>query len=198
MHQLWVIAGPNGSGKTTLARRHLIGRLPVVNPDEIAAELDPERPTSPEAAIKAGRKALLRQKELMTGRKSFAVETTLSGHRELAMMREAKAAGYKVNLVYLCTETPLASIGRIVQRTSDGGHFVPRKDIERRWGRSLANLPEAVSLADRAYLLDNSRSRMRLVVSIENGRLKRMSNFPPRWVTKAKVPIVDQSLGMGV
>ncbi|MEK9499123.1 hypothetical protein V2H77_22210 [Photorhabdus sp. P32] len=34
--QLWVIAGPNGAGKSTLVRRHLTGKLPVVNPDDIA------------------------------------------------------------------------------------------------------------------------------------------------------------------
>jgi|GEM_PF-3753757 Uncharacterized protein conserved in bacteria len=43
MHQLWIIAGPNGSGKTTLTQRHLAGRLPVLNPDEIALEIDRRR-----------------------------------------------------------------------------------------------------------------------------------------------------------
>ncbi|ETF02177.1 zeta toxin family protein [Advenella kashmirensis W13003] len=38
--KLWVVAGPNGAGKTTLTRRHLTGHLPVVNPDDIAAEID--------------------------------------------------------------------------------------------------------------------------------------------------------------
>ena len=38
--KLWAVAGPNGAGKTTLTRHHLTGHLPVVNPDDIAAEID--------------------------------------------------------------------------------------------------------------------------------------------------------------
>ena len=40
MPQLWVVAGPNGAGKSTLTRRYLAGRLPIVNPDDIAQALD--------------------------------------------------------------------------------------------------------------------------------------------------------------
>ena len=36
--QLWVIAGPNGAGKSTLADRYLAGRIPLINPDNIARE----------------------------------------------------------------------------------------------------------------------------------------------------------------
>ena len=39
MPQLWTIAGPNGAGKTTLVSRRVTRRVPVVNPDTIAAEL---------------------------------------------------------------------------------------------------------------------------------------------------------------
>jgi predicted ABC-type ATPase len=34
-----VIGGPNGAGKTTLVTSRVVGRLPVVNPDDIAAQL---------------------------------------------------------------------------------------------------------------------------------------------------------------
>jgi predicted ABC-type ATPase len=36
--QLWIIAGPNGAGKTTLTQAYFVQRIPVVNPDEIAAK----------------------------------------------------------------------------------------------------------------------------------------------------------------
>ncbi len=29
--QLWVIAGPNGAGKSTLVKRHILGKIEVVN-----------------------------------------------------------------------------------------------------------------------------------------------------------------------
>lgn len=34
--QLWVIAAPNGAGKSTLVKRHIMGKMAVVIPDDIA------------------------------------------------------------------------------------------------------------------------------------------------------------------
>lgn len=197
-HQLWIIAGPNGSGKTTLTRRHLVGRLPVINPDEIAKTLNPERPEDWKVAFQAGRQAVALQQKHLSERRTFAVETTFSGNRELALMRDAKAAGYKVNLVFVCTNAPRISIGRIANRVADGGHYVPGSDVMRRYQRSLANLPEGLALADRAWLLDNSKARMRLVASLERGVVKSMSNSLPRWVRSAKLPALEQAQGLSL
>lgn len=111
-------------------------------------------------------------------------------------MKEAKAAGYKVNLVFVCTDTPRISIGRIANRVADGGHYVPGADVVRRYQRSLSNLPEGLALADRAWILDNSRQRMRLVASIERGQVKSMINALPKWVRAAKLPVLEQAQGL--
>ncbi len=195
-HQLWIIAGPNGSGKTTLTRRHLTGRLPVINPDDIAKGLNPAHPEDPATAFQAGRRAVALQKKFIAEQRTFAVETTFSGNRETMLMKEAKAAGYKVNLVFICTDTPRISIGRIVNRVADGGHHVPGADVVRRYQRSLSNLPEGLALADRTWILDNSRTRMRLIASIERGQVKSMTNNLPRWVRNAKLPALEQAQGL--
>jgi predicted ABC-type ATPase len=195
-HQLWIIAGPNGSGKTTLTRRHLTGRLPVINPDDIAKGLNPAHPEDPATAFQAGRQAVALQKKLIAERRTFAVETTFSGNREAMLMKEAKAAGYKVNLVFVCTDTPRISIGRIANRVADGGHHVPGADVVRRYQRGLSNLPEGMALADRTWLLDNSRQRMRLIASLERGQVKSMVNALPRWVKGAKLPALEQAQGL--
>lgn len=195
--QVWIVAGPNGSGKTTFTRRHLIGRLSVVNPDEIAREIDPSRPETPEVALRAGREAIARRRQLVAAKASFAIETTFSGNSELAFMRAAKASGYKVNLIFVATASPLVSAGRVAGRVEDGGHFVSRRDIERRYYRSLENLAEGVALADRAWLIDNSSKRPRLVATLEQGREKASSMNLPKWVQAAKIPALNQGMGMG-
>ncbi|MCL4460535.1 MAG: hypothetical protein M1297_02320 [Nitrospirae bacterium] len=94
MPQLWVVAGPNGAGKTTIAERWLASRIPVISPDTLAGihGLSP---------LQAGKMAIREQEKLLSSRSSFAVDTTFSGNRELEMMRRAKAAGYKVNLIFI-------------------------------------------------------------------------------------------------
>ena len=195
-HQLWIVAGPNGSGKTTLTRQHLTGRLPVINPDDIAKSLNFTHPEDPATAFLAGRRAVALQKKFIAERRTFAVETTFSGNREIMLMKQAKAAGYKVNLVFVCIETPRVSIARIADRVTDGGHHVPGADVTRRYQRGLANLPEGLALADRAWLLDNSRSRMRLVAAIERNQVKTMINALPRWVKTARLPALEQAQGL--
>jgi predicted ABC-type ATPase len=94
MPQLWVIAGPNGAGKTTIADRWFARRIPVISPDYFAAK----QLLSP---VQAGRAALQEQERLLGEGTSFAIDTTLSGKRELALMKRATKMGYKTNLVFI-------------------------------------------------------------------------------------------------
>ena len=174
--QLWVIAGPNGAGKSTLADRYLAGRVPVINPDNIALEQPGIGPAQ------AGRKAIERRREHLLKRESFAWETTLSGRGELALLREAKDAGYKVNLVFIGIRDPGLSMLRITERVAAGGHPVPASDVVRRFERSLGNLPDAMGLADRTLVLDNSDKRRRLVLVRERDHSRYQAKSVPRWL----------------
>ena len=87
-----------------------------MNPDTIAQEqlgIDP---------IQAGKLALLRQQKHIATGESFAWETTLSGKRELELMREAKVAGYKINLVFIGVRDAGLSMFRVADRVAAGGH----------------------------------------------------------------------------
>ncbi|WP_404995428.1 zeta toxin family protein [Cupriavidus pauculus] len=178
MSQLWAVAGPNGSGKTTFTQKYFAGKLIIVNPDEIA---NVEQVSN----LQAGKLTLARQRELLEQGKSFAFETTLSGRHELQLMEDAKRKGYKVNLVFFSLDTPDLNIGRIAVRVEDGGHNVPTADVLRRYQRSLENLPTALGIADRAYVLDNSGTRARLLLSMEKGQVKRLSRDLPEWAKPA-------------
>lgn len=182
--QLWFIAGPNGAGKSTLAERFSIEkRLPLVNPDNIAREMNPGHPEK--AGVGAGREALKQQNHLLAEKKSFVIESTMSGKRELELLREAKGAGYKVNLVYCGVDFPHRSLFRVESRVAAGGHNVPPADVLRRYGRSMANLPQALKIVDRALIFDNSKGRHRLAVTIEEGVVRFIMKQLPEWLRKA-------------
>lgn len=176
MPQLWIVAGPNGAGKSSLVARFSRGRMAIINPDNLFAE-DPSL-----GLIGAGRKALAQQAAYLRGKENFLIETTFSGNREIALMREAKERGFTVTLVYVGLATPKDSIARVSQRVSAGGHHVPVEDIRRRRERSLANLPGGAMTADRAFLFDNSGRCHRLILVQEKGRVKMVDKVIPAWL----------------
>lgn len=188
---LWVIAGPNGAGKSTLARKHFAGRVTMVNPDDIAQNLAATGRRG--TALEAGRVAIKERERQLAARHSFGIETTLTGRGELDFMRKAAQSGYKVNLIFIGIDDPALSRMRVASRVEDGGHNVPASDINRRHDRSIENIAAAMEIADRAFVLDNSGPRPRLLCSQENQKTKYLSRFMPSWA-KAALPVMAQNM----
>ena len=182
MKQLWIIAGPNGSGKTTLIKRYIerfVNQVPVVNPDEIAVAINPSAPGS--AAMQAGREALKLQNQYLNEGKSFLLETTFSGKRELKILQKAKEKGFKTNLIFVGLTDPERNIDRVGRRVLDGGHDVPTEDIIRRYHRSMNNLAAGLTLADRAFVFDNQGKKHQLIAVFEQGNIVRRADYFPAW-----------------
>jgi predicted ABC-type ATPase len=97
-----VIAGPNGAGKTTFAREFLLKqarRIRFVSADLIAQGLSQLRPEL--VAVAAGRLFITEVDRLARARKDFAFESTLSGLSYVKRLKEWKAAGYRIEIIYL-------------------------------------------------------------------------------------------------
>ena len=160
-----IIAGPNGAGKTTLAREFLAqeaGVVHFVNPDLIASGLSPLQPEL--AALAAGRLFLHELDRLAKEKNDFAFESTLSGLTYWARLKRWKAAGYRIEIVYLRISSPRLALRRIAARVKQGGHDVPRPDVFRRFTRSWNNFTKRYRLlADAWSVYDNSGSKPRLL-----------------------------------
>jgi predicted ABC-type ATPase len=138
MPELFLIAGANGSGKTTLARELLPDyELDFVNADEIAQELNPGGVDK--VRIAAGKEFFNKIDGLVSQRKSFAIETTLSGQYLARFIKDLKEKGYLITLIYIFLDNPEISIARIKVRVRNGGHFVPDQDVQRRFWRGKKN-----------------------------------------------------------
>ena len=159
MPTLTIIGGPNGAGKTTFAKRVLVSAqtLEFLNADSIASGLSPLAPEA--AAVRAARLLLTRWDEVIKDRRDFAVESTLSGRTYVQRVREAKAAGYTINLHYLFLDSVDYSARRVRQRVIKGGHNVPLDDVQRRYLPSIRNFYNLyLPLANHAWLWDGGRS----------------------------------------
>ena len=135
-----VIAGPNGVGKSTFARWYLRS-LPdcdlIVDPDAIARDLT-EVPIAVRN-LRAGRLALKLIDSLTERRRSFAIESTLSGTSLSLKLRAAAAAGYQIAIIMLWVPSVNVSSRRVARRVATGGHDIPLDDQIRRFDRSFSN-----------------------------------------------------------
>ena len=189
---LTVIAGPNGSGKSTVTSvLDFAGHENLLDADAVARRLSPSDPRR--AAIASGREVVRRIQNYLRNRVSFAIETTLASRRTLQTMRYAKVNGFRIDLVYICLDTPERCIVRVNERVLQGGHDVPDQDVRRRYFRSLANLPEAVRIADRAVLYDNSGDEYRRMLEARRGVVGWIAAKPVPWVAALRNKLASGS-----
>ncbi len=180
---LFLIAGPNGAGKSTFYDTVLAGHVaaPFINADII--QRDELRDSSPEAAYKAAEIAEERRREFMAERRSFVMETVFSHPSKLDLLRDARAAGYRLIVFHLGLASPDLAVARVNGRVSEGGHEVPEHKIRTRYDRSGPLIREAVLLADRALVFDSSALNERPTVLLEmaNGQVVDCGEDAPEW-----------------
>lgn len=151
-----IIAGPNGAGKTTFAREFLPNEadcLQFVNADLIAAGLSPFAPET--AALQAGRLMLTQIADHVAHRRSFALETTLSGLGYARQIPLWRAQGYLVALYFLTLPNADMAVARVAQRVKQGGHNIPEAIIRRRFSSGQFNLGRYCDLVDAWAVFDN-------------------------------------------
>lgn len=184
----YVVAGANGAGKTTLTRgnRSYFSAIPLLDPDAIASAI--RFNTAASSQIAAGREVLNRVKTCLSARRSFAIETTLSGKTHLNFLKKSKLDGFTVVLIYVGTEMVKINLERIEARVSAGGHDVAEEDVRRRYSRSLSNLPAAIVMSDYTMIFDNSGLYHRLIAVFEGGLCSQSFEPIPNWFKSAIEP----------
>lgn len=159
----YLLAGPNGAGKSTLYKAQVLaGTIPAkakfVNADIYeAAQLrhiaDPQ-----DRSAQARLWADAQRAQLLHAGQSFVSETVFSHASKLALIEDAQAQGFFVMLLVVALDDPTQLLARVTQRVSEGGHPVPVQRILERYPRTLANLTQAVRIADAAVLYDSTES----------------------------------------
>lgn len=170
-----LVCGCNGAGKSTLTyssleKKHI---FLYIDPDRIAKEEN-------KSPIEAGKEAIKRTKKNLAEKISFLKESTLSSQSDLKLIENAQKQGFYVEVKYISLANVNDAITRMQDRSQNGGHSVPIDDIKRRYERSMANLPQAITLADKITIYDNTRNDYREIATYEKGQLIN-KNFSPLW-----------------
>ena len=132
--------------------------------------------------IAAGRDVLKRTADYLSRGLSFAVETTLSSHGRVDLIRKAKSRGYEIHLLFIGLESSERCITHIRNRAARGGHFIPDADVRRRYVRSVANAAQALRSVDVIKFYDNSGDGARLILVAYAGMVVWQGEPFPKWV----------------
>lgn len=113
----------------------------------------------------------LRVRELAERRADFAFESALSGRTLHTFLRRLTRSGYQCHIFYLWLPSADLAVARVRRRVEAGGHDVPERVIQRRFGKSLVNFYRLYRPAANAWrLYDGSViGRQRLVAHGKRG-----------------------------
>lgn len=187
---LFLIAGPNGAGKTTFYETVLKQRVqaPFINADII--QRDELKNASLDAAYEAAAIAEQRRRDLIAAQHSFITETVFSHPSKLALLQDARAAGFRLVVFHLHLNSPDLSVARVQARVDEGGHPVPEQKIRERYERNQVLIKTAVLLADRAAIYDASALNQspRLLAQAALGHLDIVAPKLPAWFERLYGP----------
>lgn len=176
-----IVAGPNGGGKSTVFQALLEhGELPAdlqyINTDENFRTLRSSDERASEIA--AARVSIEQLDAAIVVRRNFAFETTLSSRHSIRTISKARAAGYRVGLLYVILQKVELHNARIRTRVALGGHFVSQVDVARRYRTSLKNLADNLEIFDEGCVIDNSGAgALRRIIGISAGHISRLADF---------------------
>ncbi len=184
---LWALIGPNGAGKSTYqAKRLKPGRLGLefVNADVLATQHWPGEESR--HGYEASKLAARRREQLMADRVSFITETVCSHPSKVELLQDARAMDYRVWVTFIYLATEDLAVARTADRVRQGGHHVPEDKVRARYRRMPEHAVQAVRLADRAFVVDNSDFDRphRTILIFEHGRVVDRHKPYPAWVKR--------------
>ena len=165
--------GPDGAGKSTLFARFQETAHQLVKQvyGDVLQQQHPQLSGFEVAALTTAR-----MKELLAARASFSIENNRATADSYQLISGAKAAGYRMELVYVGLDSVPECWFRVQQRVREGGHDVPPAIVEQRYHQSLSLLKQYYAVFDHIRLVDNTDRAVgyQTVAIIENGRMQRI------------------------
>lgn len=120
--------------------------------------------------------------------RTFSFETVMSHPSKINEIVSIVAQDYNAYLYFLCTDSPMVNISRVLNRVDKGGHPVPANKIHDRYYRTLKALHLLLPHCYRAYLFDNSGKSPLLVAELCGGYMELKTNDPPAWFLDYVLP----------
>ncbi|WP_246334429.1 hypothetical protein [Fontibacillus panacisegetis] len=108
-------------------------------------------------------------------------------------MRNARANGFEVTMLYVGVGDYRLNIERVAARVRNGGHDIPTEDIIRRHTTSIRNLLSHIDLIDYLVVIDNSSISGEIILRAERGVCSILVDSVPSWIQSIWEKLNDPS-----
>ena len=182
MPELFIITGSNGAGKSSVGPdylpQHIQKNHTIFDGDKLFTQKQSALWQSGMRAHKEARKIAYEYvldtfdtlvKEAMENKATFVYEGHFTNDATWDIPKNFKAAGYKLNLIFLGLTHPDLSEIRVLRRVKQGGHFVDRRTVEDNFYGNLEKLNVYFSIIDNLQIIDSSEAEHLLIASFQNG-----------------------------
>jgi predicted ABC-type ATPase len=169
---LTIIAGPNGAGKSTHSKELLIeSGIEAFDFDKEFYALWSKFGFDP--AVEGG--AFQRAEELYEQQKAsalgnhsnFAFETNYHTEVIPGVIESFKMKGYRLELIFICLESPELAMERVKDRVSKGGHYVDEATIRSRFFAGLDLLDRTFKNFDLVTIYTSQQNNVLLSYVLE-------------------------------
>ena len=172
-----ILGGVNGVGKSSFTGvlkgiRTDLGT--IIDVDRMIADLGGN-------VLDGGKAAVSKIRECLQRNVSFTQETTLSGFKTEQTAKQAREAGYYVQLYYIALDTAQESLDRIANRVKRGGHDIAGHDVLRQFDGRWDAVKKILPYCDEAEFYDNDNGFVK-VAEYRNGELLNIGNRCPLWL----------------
>lgn len=181
--ELLVIAGCNGAGKSSFSR--VLAPTNIIPFDydfhflNFYKSLIPTDLQDKMAHNMAFQELEKQVQSAISKNSSFCYETNFDSN-PLHWPTIFKDKGFEVNLIYFCLDSIMEAKRRVAIRVENGGHFVPEKEISRRFIQGYSNLNLHFKFFNNLHVFDCSRYDLEPLYcfSLQNGNTAKKDVIP--------------------
>ena len=186
MPNLIVVAGPNGAGKSeyTKTQHSIIATFGISSFDydiefaKIYNRFQNIMTPEIEENIELQTKELFEElaRNALQENKNFSFQTNFDKLYTDKWRRLFKKAGFKTHLYFLYLRDTKLCEDRVAKRVAQGGHNVPKDQIEKRYRQGLINLDKKALAYDCVKIIDTSAEQNKLLFELDGGVLKHVES----------------------
>jgi predicted ABC-type ATPase len=196
MPELYIITGSNGAGKSSIAPIYLPEYIrkscSVFDGDKLFMQKQRELWASGMRAHKEAKKVALAFVEetfdqlvekALIDKSDFVYEGHFTNDATWDIPKRFKGQGYAVHLIFLGLMNPELSDLRVIDRSKEGGHYVPPLTVRDNYYGNLEKLNMYYQVIDNLRIFDSSEAEHILLMQLINGKVDYKVAFKklPAW-----------------